>query len=396
MPYYVWHGIDSANNNRYGKTYARNIDRLRAHLGEQNIKVQVARLPVFNYVKPIPKSLLVSVFENMHSLLQAGLRVDEALELCGKTVNHNLLPTILSDSALAIREGISLDVIFSEHVPWLDNLLVPLMRAGHELGSFSETFKMLELHYKIQEELSRKLKSALFMPLITLLFFLMITIIIFIAVIPRFEMLFGMFDKPVPGITKFLFKMSYFIRNWFWLAIFFIAALIMLIQYLIKKFMHKRQHSGLILKIPLIGKIIRYYSMTLFLQSLAVLLEGRIHLVKAIELASQTIRNKYIQDCCVKVSKNVESGRTLSSSFRHYSALHAEDIESLCALGEAVGNLDVMTRKAALIYHTKTYAALSLVTSLIPPFLIMVLGFFIAVLIFSVYAPLLTLSRVIG
>jgi type II secretory pathway component PulF len=397
MPYYAWKGIDPLEKEHFGKTFIRNVPELYKYLGNQSIELVIARELKPVRQKPISRALLSQASEHMGSLLEAGLRLDESLDLCAKTVHHKLFRFIILDSSQAVREGINLHDVFEEYVPLIETLFVALIKAGEESGELCKTFKTLEVHYKTQEELARKLRSALLLPMITVLFFCMIAIGIFTIVIPRFEHLFVMLQKPVPPTTQFLFTISRFFQKRGLLLVSLLLALgIGFVVVMKKSLTLKKWWHFSIVHIPQIGKITRYYSLTLFLQTLAVLLQGQLHLVKSLSLASQTVTNRYVKEALEKVCHDVESGIPLSKALSLYPLTAAEDVRSLCAMGEASGTLPLMVLKAAQLYQHKTYSALSTVATLIPPLLLVILGSLVALLIFAVYTPLLTLSRVIG
>lgn len=397
MPYFIWRGIDLTGSIRRGRRFARTQNLLEKHLLREEIALLSARLPRISWVRPLPRTMNAELCEQLATLLEAGLRLAEALDIVSTTIHHKLMGAIMEDCGQAVREGIPLDRVLSCHVPLVDALMVSLVGAGQESGALARTFKMLSTHYTMQEELAKKCRSALIMPSLTFAFFILITLIIFISVIPRFESLFVMLNKPVPGITQSLFALSLYIRTgrvvWAagaWTLIFFGVILIW-------------QRSGLkkfkaraILAMPLMGKIVTAYSLTFFLQALTVLLEGGVHLVKAISIARKALHNDMLKEALEKVERDVETGVPLSSAFGRYQLVKSPELESLFAIGEATGSLAAMVHKAAQLYHKKAYRALGLIATLIPPLVLIMLGLVIGVLIFAVYTPLLTLSRVIG
>lgn len=397
MPYYAWKGLNLLEKECYGRTFSRNRQELQRHLVNQNIELIIAREAKLFRQKPISRSLLGRASEHLCSLLQAGLRLDEALDLCAKTLQHKLFRFMIFDSSQAVREGIYLHAVLEHYIPLIEVLFVALIKAGEESGQLCRTFKTLEMHYKTQDELARKLKASLLMPLVTVFFFCIVTAGIFILVIPRFEQLFVMLQKPIPRTTQVLFRMSGFFRN---NGLFFLCLSAVAIGWCIlilkkSEFLKKRGYHMLV-HMPIIGRIIHSYSLTLFLQTLAVLLQGQVHLIKSLSLASQTVTNGYIKEELLKICRDVETGVPLSKAFSSYPLTAADELQSLCSMGEASGTLPLMVAKAAQLYSHKTYASLSTVSTLLPPVLLLLLGGLIALLIFAVYTPLLTLSRMIG
>jgi len=396
MPYFAWKGVDVHNKEHYGKAYARNQKELSNQLHQLHIKLVYCREPRISFIKKIDMRLLAHISENIAHLLDAGLTIDEALDLCAKTMNHATGMFVIKDSAEGIRQGIRLSFVLDEHKKVLDPVFIALTHAGEESGSLTKTFNALARHYKTQILLRKQLCSALITPLITILIFFLVTVAIFLVVIPRFESFFTMLHKPVPPITKSLFSISSFLRNR--ISVVNVLSLLLSLGIIYKCFaisQIKQIRDRMILQVPVVGKLIRFYYVTLFLQTLTVMLEGGVHLVKAIDVSHQIIGNDDIKETFKSVLYDVEGGMPLSKSIPLRIRGDVTYLQSLCEMGEVSGNLPTMINKASMLYFDWTYDLLRSITLLIPLLVLVITGILIALLIFAVYIPLFSLSHLL-
>lgn len=391
MPYFAWKGIDLAGHTRQGTSFARTATLLQASLLREEIALLSHRRPLFKRLKPLSRRVKGELCDHLSNLLEAGIRLADALDIAGKTLSCCLARGIVIDCAASVREGIPLSDILEKHILLVDPLLVALVAAGQESGALGKVLKTLSRHYSMHEELVQKLKSALAMPAITFCFFCISAYALFIAVIPRFESLFAMVKGPLPQSTQILFAMSAFVRqssSVIWLGVAFFVIV------LAKKLFKGVRFNGF--KIPGLKKLVTIYYLTLFLQSLSILLEGGVHLSKALCFASVSVDHDEISMALKVMRKKVEAGLPLSDAFTQSGLLVSQEAEMLCRLGEATGVLPRMVHKAADLYERRLYKILTVITTCIPPFILILLGIIIGFLIVAVYTPLLTFAQSIG
>lgn len=404
MPYFKWKGIDLSGTDRTGVSFARTQDMLEKSLLQQEIALlsarQVsgirARLFFKRGVGAADKAELCS---QIAVLLNAGLRLDEALAHVVKTIKETYAAEVIADCARAVREGSRLSAVLECHAILFDSAAVALIAAGEESGKVARAFEIVSARYAAQDELMRKLKASLMMPAVTLLFFVITAFGVFIAIIPRFEALFVMINKPLPGTARLLFGISAVMRSRVFLPIVGVCiGIIFAAVRILARPSFKQRRDRLILAIPVIGALVWSYSMTVFLQTLALLVQGGVHLTEALAIAQKSIGNGALAHAVEHVRRAVETGSPLSISIARFPELTrgTHELESLCALGETTGDAAPLLLKAAGIYEHKTHRSLALITRLLPPLVLLCLGILIALLIFAVYAPLLNFSQLIS
>jgi type II secretory pathway component PulF len=400
MPFYAWHGIDIVGDDHNGVLFARNELALDALLFKQGIALLDARVkvPLFKREQKVSYNVLAEFCTEMVHLLSADVPLDLALSLTSKTIRDELLRPIIIDVAECVQEGQTLSTAFGYHKDYVDYLLISVIEAGQESGNLVEAFEALADYYQHQKELREKLKTSLLVPSVTFVFLFAIMLAIFIIVIPRFQSLFSLFNKTLPATTMTLFAVSTTMQSVdFWLIVAIFLGLVLVFVRLLRTPHFRPLLDRIILVLPVIGPMLVAYSLTLFLQTLAFLLRAGVHLVKAMHIARNVITNTALLSGVDQMIDMIESGKSLSSSFHECLANYKiiEDVESLFVVGEVTGQLAKSVERVAALYQQKTYTLLSRVARIVPMIMLILLGLFIALLMISLYLPLLSFAKLI-
>jgi len=396
MPYFKWHGITISGQEISGNQFARTLDDLRKKLLSDHIAVMDARTIKKRSSQKL-KSQIAHFYRQVSLLLTSGIRLHDALLIVHSTCHHAGMQHIIQDCAQALQEGVPLSTALSFHEPLFTDFSQTMVAVGEESGNLKNALAHCADFAEYEQKFIKTLYATALMPALTFLFFLVLVIIIFIGIVPRFEALFVSYDKPLPTITAVVFAISKFLRSF--RALIAILCTIVLIFGLIK--LHTLQKvkyfcDRFFLALPLVGTCIRTVSLTFFLQALSVLLIGGVRLVDALALATRPIANSVIQRSLLEVLHHVTSGRSLSAALKMQPLLHIHDIEMLCEIGEASGNLAHMIQQATELYRQRVQKYVTLITTVLQPILLIILGLCICFLLVAVYMPLLTLSTVVS
>jgi len=400
MPFYAWHGIDIVGKDHKGVLFARNESILDAMLFDRGIALLDARIrsSLLQRSNKVPYAVLAEFCAEMVHLLRADVPLDLSLSLTSKTIHDELLRSIIIDAAQCVREGLSLSVAFAYHKDYVDYLLISVVEAGQESGNLVQAFEALADYYQHQKELREKLRASFLVPGVTFVFLFAIMLAIFTVVIPRFQSLFSLFNKTLPGSTLALFAISSTMQSFdFWLIIALFVGVVLIFVRILQTQHFRPLLDRMVLALPVVGNMLTAYSLTLFLQTLAFLLRAGVHLVKAMNIARNVITNTALLSGIDEMIGMIESGKSLSVSFKESLAHYAiiEDVESLFVVGEVTGNLAASVERVATLYQQKTYKLLAQVSRIVPMILLMVLGLFIAILMISLYLPLLSFAKLI-
>ena len=399
MPYFKWKGIDWYGSMHFGTQFARSESDLERVLLKQEVGLIASKMvPHVSFLRPIPLSVKVQFFKELAILIESGILLHVSLDVIEKQIPHSNFKKVIQEIKLEVSEGISFADTIEKHPDIFDRLIVQMIRSGEESDKLSESLLLLSEYLEKYETFIRKLRSILLLPLITFSLFFIIAFIIFIVIIPSFSSIFTAAGQEIPTITQKILNFSDFLRGNGGLVLFFSLIFIFIFFYnFLKTKMGKKFFDNLIIKVPFIGKIIKFNNLTHFLQSTSLLLKGGVQLVKALDLSSKSVRNEYLKNEFLNISSLVNKGSLLSDAMaRGSNQLFFPDLIAIVKVGEESGHLGLMLNKASIFYSEKINRLLSYFLSTIQPLLMIILGLLIALLIFAVYLPIFNLPNIIS
>ena len=276
-----------------------------------------------------------------------------------------------------------------------DLLVVETVRVGERSGCLIESLDNLCAYLEARREFNAKLRSAALTPALTFLFFIAVTLVIFTVVVPRFADVFKSVGQELPAITKAMLAISDFLRSWKVLvALGLVGGLGFVLRYCVRLPAVRLATDTVLLKVPLIGQLVKNSSLTYFLRSAAMLVTSGMHVVPALAIAKKSVSNEVLSRQFEEIYHDVQSGYSLSQAMvnREQDFFDAELI-ALISVGQESGKLGLLLSKAAAVYQEKVNNQLTFIVVMVQPLLMIILGLLITSLIFAVYMPILSLSQ---
>ena len=323
-------------------------------------------------------------------LISSGISIIDAILTLKEQQFSSLLRKTLEKVEDDLYEGMMLSESMKKYPKVFPDFLASMVYVGETSGKLSEVLISVADYYTRQQKNRQKLRSALAYP--TVLFFMMIAVLVAMLyfVIPSFVSSLSAMEVELPGITKFLFKMSAFFKsNWQNVAL----AIVILIGiiYLIGRTQKGRYFYDMCkVKIPIAKNINMSIFTAQFVESLGLLLSSGIDIVSALENIRAIIKNKYLGRQFDKVILDVKKGIPLSNAIEIEMQL-SSIVTQMIAVGEKTGQTDKMLLGTTDYFDQQVSNSLSLVTSIIQPVLLSIMGLFLAVMFIAIYAPILSM-----
>ena len=397
MPYFKWTGIDISGKIYKGKDFARSKSQIDSVLFFHDVSlINIKQVSASLLEEKISSAHKLEFFRMLSILLGAGVKLHEALEIILAKQKNGRFKLVIEDIKDAVGQGINFGEVLGYHNDIFDSLTCALVISGTESGNLPQSLNIIVESAQEKQIFLQNLRSALLMPIITFGFFLVILILLFIFVIPRFVDMFASFGNQIPWTTKLVINISNAITSFNFVYILLVVLFFILIFFkkVLKIEKIRKIKDVLLLKVPVFGQIILQFNIANFLHTFSVLLQGGVHVVKALEISRQAVSNSNLTVKIDRVAKFVESGKNLSEGFKQVGFDDPELI-ALVSVGQESGALSFTVLKAAQIYQDRFYRRIKFLITLIQPLLLIVIGLFIATLIFAVYVPIFTMSSVI-
>jgi type IV pilus assembly protein PilC len=397
MPDFAYTAKDQNGRTVRGTRYAGSEMSLVSLLRKENLvvisvapAVEQAKAKRIKRGKVKIKDLSI-LCRQLSTMLEAGLPVLESLEGIGDQIENEVLADVLRHIIEDIEAGSTLSQAFAKHARIFSALYVAMVKAGEESGALPGVLARLADYLEARDALAQKIKSASAYPAFIAGFFILAVAGIMLFLIPQFEGIFESFDLELPQLTKFLITLSRFIgRNLIWEILFTGGGL-----YLFWRWKAtpggKHKLDDLILKTPVFGKLILKASVARFSRTLGTLLENGVTVVEALEIVGETSGNTVVKKAVEEVSIGVVNGSTISEKLAE-SRVFPKMVVSMVAAGEGSGNLPQMLSKVSDFYTREVDAAISGLTSMIEPALIVGLGAIVTVVVLAIYLPIFQMA----
>lgn len=397
MPYYVWRGIDLEASYRKGHLYATNIAELERLLLRRHIaltRASVARKAISILVS---KSQIILFFKQLAVLLRSGILLPAALAIIEEQTMHMRLQSTLHELAQQISQGKSLSVALQEYPKLFGAVMISMVRIGEASGCLADAIDALVVYLEMAANFGKKIASAALMPFCTLGASIMLSAGVLIFIVPRFAQLFNSMGRELPGITQWLLCISDLLQRldvWMMMgaSIVICAVIIKVFQKKLKSYMH-----SWLLHMPFVKAIVIETALLYWLQALAMLLHKRVPLVAALQITNRLVHNEQLSKAFSAIPEDVSSGNSL-----RFAMINVEyqpfgnDLLALVQIGQESGDLASMIEKAAVIYKEKVERKLHMITVVIQPLLLIIMGLFVAFLVFALYMPVFNMAHVGG
>ncbi|GMU64222.1 MAG: fimbrial assembly protein PilC [Acidobacteriota bacterium] len=401
MPSFVWKGKNRFGAFQEGVLIADTRDAAVATLRRQNIQVANIR-EKGKEVRLMPKfprgvsSKRVAIFTRQFSvMLDAGLPLVQCLEILGEQEEDRTFRDIIQAVRTDVESGASLADAMKKHPKAFNNLYVSMIQAGEAGGILDVILQRLALYIEKVVRLQSQVKSALVYPVSVLLIAAGVVYIILWKVIPVFSQLFAGLGGELPWLTQIVVDASNFVGRFGWLVIIAMIGLYFAIRQYHKTHGGRRIIDGLLLKIPIIGMLLRKIAVARFCRTLATLTSSGVPILDGLEITARTSGNAIIEDAIMAVRKAVEEGKTLSGPLAD-TKVFPPMVVQMINVGEQTGALDQMLSKIADFYEEEVDTAVAGLMKLIEPLMIVILGSIIGTIVTAMYLPMYAILNKIG
>src|SRR5271165_6677584 len=383
-------GTIHAETERFVAKELRRQGLTPVYVGSQPKKSFELKLPSFSGAKR--KDVLFFTHE-LSTLLSAGVPVDRALSITLELTDRASFRVLVQNVLRVLKGGKSLADSLGAHPEHFSELYINMVRAGEASGSLAVVFERLSEFERTRDDLRNYILSSLAYPSLLVVVGISSILVLMNFVVPRFAMVFEQSRIPIPGPTKVLIDVSYFLRSYGWIG------LSVLILTAIGLYGFVRTPGGrlwwdtLRLRIPVLGDALRKAETARFARAMGTLVSNSVPLVQSLAIAGATLNNRRIAGSLESVSLGVKRGEGIAGPLRRagqFPPLAAH----LLSVGEETGRLDSMFVRMADIYDADTRASIRRFTSLFEPIVILVMGIVVGTLILSMLLAIVGMNDV--
>jgi len=392
---FEWEGKDRTGKVVRGEMRAGGEAVVGASLRRQGIlvqKVKKRRMSGGGSIKPKD----ISVFtRQLATMMKAGVPLLQSFDIVARGSTNPRVTKLLNDIRSDVETGTSLSSAFRKHPLYFDALYCNLVEAGEAAGILETLLDRLATYQEKTIAIKQKIKSALTYPIAVLVVAFVVVAVIMIFVIPAFKEVFTSFGADLPAPTLFVMGMSEIFVQYWW-AIFgsIGGGIYFFLQSWKRSEVMQKRMDRLLLKIPVFGPIMFKAATARWTRTLSTMFSAGVPLVEALDSVGGAAGNAVFAEATEQIQKDVATGTSLTNSMQATN-LFPVMVLQMTAIGEESGALDQMLGKAADFYEEEVDEAVKSLSSLIEPFIIVILGTIIGGIVVSMYLPIFKLGQVV-
>lgn len=397
---YTYEGIDSRGGKIKGEIEAESVSLAKVNLrriGVTTNKIKRNTKSIFSLAtkEKIKSSDITTFARQMATMLNAGVPLVQSLEIIAKgTDNHSVQDLIIIIKG-DIEGGRNFSESLKRHPEHFEELFCNLVNAGEASGSLEKMLARIASYREKSETLKRKIKKALYYPTAVVIVAMIVTVILLLFVVPQFQTLFKGFGADLPAFTQFVINLSDGLQKTWWLCliVLFIASWFFTIT---KKRSAKfrRFLDKIILKLPIIGKILEKAAIARFARTLSTTFAAGVPIDQGLDSVAGATGNIIFSEAVMKVKEDVTTGVQLQLAMRT-TGVFPNMVIQMVAIGEESGALDGMLDKVATIYEEEVDMAVDSLSSLLEPLIMSILGVLVGGLVIAMYLPIFKMGSVI-
>ena len=392
---YEWEGKDRAGKLVRGEIRAGGEAMVGATLRRQGILVQKVKKRRTSGGKAIkPKD--ISIFtRQLATMMRSGVPLLQSFDIVARGSTNAKVTKLLNDIRGDVETGTSLSAAFRKHPMYFDALYCNLVEAGEAAGILETLLDRLATYQEKTLAIKQKIKSALTYPIAVMVVAFIVVAVIMIFVIPAFKEVFTSFGADLPAPTLFVMGMSEIFVKYWW-AIFGAigGGLYFFFQTWKRSEAMQKRMDRLLLKVPVFGDLMYKSAVARWARTLSTMFAAGVPLVEALDSVGGAAGNAVFAEATEQIQKDVSTGTSLTTAMQTTSIFPVMVLQ-MAAIGEESGSLDQMLGKAADFFEQEVDEAVKALSSLMEPFIIVILGTIIGGIVVSMYLPIFKLGQVV-
>lgn len=333
------------------------------------------------------RSDLALFTRRLADLAEAGLPLDRVLQVVSEQTENKILTDISLEVLDEVRAGSPVSASLAKHPKFFPEVFTSTLRSGEATGQFGEVAQRLA-DFQEKEVIRRgKVVSALTYPAILTFVAVMVIIGLLTFVVPKLQGVFQSLGSNLPISTVILLAVTDFLTNQWYIVVGGLVGLIIAYRIWIATENGMLTRDSVLLKLPIIGKIVQRSTVSRFARVLGTLIYGGVPILDALDLAGLAAGNRLFRQSARTVETEVREGRPIAESMRD-TGVFPPVLTHMVAVGEETGDLPKMLGRVADSLDFEVDTALTRVTSLVEPIILVVMGVFVGFIVLSVALPI--------
>jgi len=406
MPVFVWEGRTAQGKVLKGEMEAASQEAVFARLRSQRIQPIPAR--VREKGKGLEKEITIPGFgakvtshdvmlftRQFATMIDAGLPIVQGLDILSQQSENKAFRNTIKTIKQDVESGFTLADALKKHPKVFDDLYVNMVAAGEVGGVLNTILNRIAMFIEKANKLKKKVKGAMIYPCTIIGVAAAVVTILLLYVIPVFAELYGGMGKALPAPTQITINISNWFRSYFIYLLFAIGGVVVALRAYYKTEQGRFNIDGIMLKLPVMGDLIRKVAVARFSQNMSILLSSGVPILDGLAITAKTAGNKVVEKAIMTARVSISQGKTVAEPLTE-SKIFPPMVCQMVAIGENTGALDAMLKKVADFYEEEVDNAVANLTALMEPMIMVVLGVILGGLVISMYLPIFQLGSIVS
>ncbi len=352
-------------------------ERPKASLGRE------LRVPGLEWFQRVPQREVLAFTQQLATLLASGLTLDKSLSIIVKLTRHPRAREVFGEVHKKVHAGSTFADALSGFPEVFSRLYISMVRAGEVGGVLNSVLERLSVFMESWQDMKNRVLTSLFYPIILVLVGGAAVVFLITFVVPKFQTIFADMEDRLPWITRLLLEVSNVVSGYWWAVLVLGVAGAAGIFYFIRSERGKAHWDAFLMRLPLVGDLIRKIEVSRFARTMATLQKSGVPVLQALHIVRSIVNNTLIARSMNELHDALKSGQGMSRPLQR-SGVFPPLAVHMIVVGEETGRLDDMLVKVADTFDKEVDTALKRMISLIGPVLILVLGLCVLMIVLSV------------
>ncbi len=399
MPVFSYSGRTRTGQLISGQMEAASRDVVVAKLRSQQIlatsvKAKARDIEINIFGSGISEKEIAIFTRQFATMIDAGLPLVQCLEILASQQDNKAFKKVLTDIRGSVEGGTTFAAALRRHPKVFSDLYVNMVEAGEAGGILDTILNRLAAYIEKAIQLKKKVKSAMIYPTTIVSVAVAVVVFLLIFVIPTFKSMFEGFGAALPMPTQIVLGISNLVRSYFIFMGLGAAALAVGLRLYYKTASGRKTIDTILLKLPVFGILIRKVAVAKFTRTLGTLIASGVAILDGLDITARTAGNKVVEEAVQRTRVSISEGRTIAEPLKA-SGVFPPMVVQMIAVGEQTGALDSMLAKIADFYDEEVDVAVTNLTSLLEPMLMIFLGLVIGGVVIAMYLPIFKLVSVV-
>lgn len=345
----------------------------------------------------VKTKVLTTFTRQLATLVDAGLPLLRGLRVLEKQERNPILKEVIGKMAISVEGGSTFSEALGQHPKIFNRLFVSMVKAGEMGGVLEVVLNRLSEFMEKAEKIKGKVVAAMFYPVAVLIVSVAIMAVLMVYVVPKFEEIFKdmLEGAALPSFTNLILTISRTIKSHFIETALGIVAFFIILKLITKTKLGRRYFDKFKLIVPALGPVVSKVAISRFTRTLGTLVSSGVPILQALTIVKETSGNVIIGNAVTAIHESVKEGETITAPLEAAN-IFPPMVISMVDVGEQTGALPEMLMKIADNFDEEVDNAVSAMTSLLEPIMIVVLAVIVGSIVIALFMPLIVLMDRVG